>query len=105
MRGRGADPNRVVDPNRFASQFSSKQPAGPVNPISAAPSSPRVGTGVVATVPSSAPGTGVPSVGASAGLADTGDTPAQAISAAATPTYGAMSMGAVTSSNRISQNP
>jgi hypothetical protein len=45
------NPARVVDANRFAGQFASQMPP---NPIDAAPSSPRVGYGEVATVPSTA---------------------------------------------------
>jgi hypothetical protein len=68
MRGRGADPKRVVDYNRFASQFtgtnqfSSQQPTGAVTPLNAAPQSPRVGVGDVATAQSSFPTT-TPQVG------------------------------------------
>ena len=111
MRGRGGDPNRVVDYSRFAGQFggntqqmSSQQPAGPTNPISAAPSSPMVGTGDVATAPSSFPTT-TPQVGtvgeAGSSFGQVGDTPQQAINAAATPTYGPMSVGVMTNSNKM----
>ena len=60
------------------------------NPVAAAPSSPRAGVGPVATVP-----------GKGGVSATVGDTPAQAAQSAATPTYGAMSAGTVTESNRI----
>lgn len=73
-----------------ARQMSSVQPA---NALTAAPRSPRVGTGVVATVPATS--------GASArSLPGIGDTATNAMRSAATPTYGAASPGAVISSNR-----
>lgn len=54
MRGRGGDPNRVVDSNRFIGQFSSRQPVADANnPVAAAPSSPLVGVGMVASAPAS----------------------------------------------------
>ena len=50
MRGRGGNPNRVVDYNRFANKFASPPGQQPppamqtvTNPINAAPVSPRVG--------------------------------------------------------------
>ena len=108
MRGRGGDPKRVVDYSRFAGQFggetqqmSSQQPTGPTNPITAAPSSPVVGTGEVATAPSSFPTT-TPEVGTVGEVGGSvGDTPTQAIAAAATPTYGPMSVGTMTNSNKM----
>lgn len=56
------------------------------SPLNTAPMSPRAG---MASPPAGTAASGV------------GDTPRQAIQAAATPTYGALSAGQVTDSNRI----
>lgn len=92
MRGRGGDPKRVVDYNRFANQFtnqfSSQQPSeGAVTPITAAPSSPRVGTGVVA----SASTTAYPTTSITAEAAAPGDTPAPSGDITTTPASGVTS--------------
>ena len=90
-RGLGGKYGMDQGRNPARGQFASTQP---VSPVASAPSSPRVGAGTMASVPAGG--------GASTNLdAGAGDIPLPSMQAAATPTYGAMSIGAVTNSNRI----
>lgn len=74
--------------NPARGMFTSQQP---VSPVASAPMSPRAGVGAISTVPAT-----------SAGMnSSVGDMPLPSMRAASTPTYGAMSPGAVTNSNRI----
>lgn len=83
-RGLGGKYGMDQGGNPARGTFSSTQP---VSPLSAAPMSPRAGVGPMASV-SGAPTTGM------------GDA-ASSMRTAASPTYGALSAGAVTSSNRF----
>ena len=81
--------------NPARSMFTSQQP---VSPMASAPSSPRVSSGAISTVPATSAGTSNPTAPSAPGM---GDMPLPSMQAAATPTYGMRSSGAVTNSNRI----